>query len=94
MLTTFNLDEYVYHSQVPESGFKVLRRIEYSQVSGLSLEISLRSYTRLGRLSPMGVEQLGEQGVQLLALGRVQAGEQLVLGRVRVLLNLFEVLFP
>jgi hypothetical protein len=50
----------------------------------------LASWT-LSRLAPVAAEKLGEQLVQLPALGRVQAGQQLVLGGVGVALDLFEV---
>jgi hypothetical protein len=45
----------------------------------------------LSGLSPVAAEKLGEQLVQLSALGRVQAGQQIVLGGVGVALDLFEV---
>jgi hypothetical protein len=42
----------------------------------------------------MAIEELGEQFVQLLALGGAQADEQLVLGGIGVPMDLFEIPLP
>jgi hypothetical protein len=49
---------------------------------------------QLSRLRPMAVEELGEQSVQLSALGGAQADEQLVLGGIGVPLDLLEIPLP
>lgn len=46
----------------------------------------------LGRLRVVAIQQLGEQGMQLLPFGGVQSREQIVLDGVGVLLQLVEVL--
>jgi hypothetical protein len=52
----------------------------------------VRHRRHLGRLRLVAVEQLGEQGVELLPFGRVEALEELVLDGVGVLLQFLEVL--
>lgn len=65
-----------------------------ASTSALSFRIDLANYSwapQLSRLPPVAAEKLGEQFVQLPALGGIQAGKQFILGGIGVTLDLLEI---